>query len=124
MSQESSVDTDRLAVERTHMAVERTYFATLRTGLAIAGAGTVVVGIVGEDWPEWLSLLLSAVFVVVGYTMILVTLNRYQKIVNRLKIEHKLDVVSPKLTVLLTVVLQVALAAVLVLFLLGLFITP
>jgi uncharacterized membrane protein YidH (DUF202 family) len=124
MSQASSVDTDRLAVERTHMAVERTYFAVLRTGLAIAGAGTVVVGIVGEDWPEWLSLLLSGVFVVVGYTMILVTLNRYQKIVNRLKIEHKLDVTSPKLTVLLTVVLQVALAAVLVLFLLGLFITP
>jgi uncharacterized membrane protein YidH (DUF202 family) len=106
------------------MAVERTYFAILRTGLAIAGAGTVVVGIVGEDWPEWLSLLLSGVFVVVGYTMILVTLNRYRKIVNRLKIEHKLDVASPKLTVLLTVVLQVALAAVLVLFLLGLFITP
>jgi uncharacterized membrane protein YidH (DUF202 family) len=103
------------------MAAERTYFAVLRTGLAIAAAGTVVVAILGESWPEWLSLVMAAIFMAVGYTMIIVTLSNYQKIVNRLQIERKLNVMSPRLTILLTAILQVALVIVFALFILGLF---
>ena len=121
MTTNNHPDSNLYALERTHMAAERTYFSVLRTGLAIASAGTVVVAILGENWPEWLSLLMAAIFMAVGYTMIIVTLNNYQKIVNRLQIERKLSVMSPKLTILLTAILQVALVIVFVLFILGLF---
>ena len=116
-----SDNTNTLALQRTHMAAERTFQATLRTGFAIAGAGTVIVTILGQDWPEWLSLLLSGVFIVVGYTMIIIMLQRYQKVVNDLRVDHGLDVTSPRYAIFLTVILQVALALVVVLFLLGSF---
>ena len=119
MTTESVTDSNLLAVERTHLAAERTFYATLRTGLAIAGAGAVLVTVMGEQWPEWLSLLLAGVFIVVGYTMIILMLNRYQKIVNKLQIEHNLETMSPKVTIILTVVLQIALAVVLGLVLLS-----
>ena len=121
MASNNKPDADQLALERTHMAAERTYFSVLRTGLAIAGAGTVVVAILGESWPEWLSLALAGIFVAVGYTMIIVTLNNYQKIVQGLQIERKLNVMSPRLMVLLTAILQLALVIVLALYILGLF---
>ena len=121
MTTNKQPDSNLYALERTHMAAERTYFAVLRTGLAIAGAGTVVVAILGESWPEWLSLVMAGVFMAVGYTMIIVTLDNYQKIVNRLQIERKLNVMSPKLTIFLTAILQFALVIVFVLFVLGLF---
>ena len=121
MTTDNKPDSNLYALERTHLAAERTFFAVLRTGLAIAGAGTVVVAILGESWPEWLSLVMAGVFMAVGYTMIIVTLDNYQKIVNRLQIERKLNVMSPKLTILLTAILQFALVIVFVLFVLGLF---
>ena len=121
MTTDNKPDSNLYALERTHMAAERTYFSVLRTGLAIAGAGTVVVAILGESWPEWLSLVMAGVFMAVGYAMIIVTLNNYQKIVNRLQIERKLNVMSPRLTILLTAILQFALVIVFALFILGLF---
>ena len=115
-------DSNLYALERTHLAAERTYFSVLRTGLAIAAAGTVVVAILGERWPDWLVLLMAAVFIAIGYTMIIVTLNNYQKIVNRLQIERKLNVMSPRMTIFLTAILQVALVIVLALFVFGFFV--
>ena len=121
MTPNNKPDSNVYALERTHMAAERTYYSVLRTGLAIAGAGTVVVAILGDSWPEWLSLVLSGVFIAVGYTMIIVTLNNYQKIVQRLQIEQNLNVMSPKMMILLTAILQITLVIVLVLFIFGLF---
>ncbi len=121
MTQNNKPDSNVYALERTHMAAERTYFSVLRTGLAIAGAGTVVVAFLGESWPEWLSLLVAGVFIAVGYTMIIVTLNNYQKIVQRLQIEQKLNVMSPRMVILLTAILQIALVIVFILFIFGLF---
>ena len=121
MTTNNQPDSNLYAMERTHMAAERTYFAVLRTGLAIASAGTVVVAFLGESWPEWLSLVMASIFIAVGYTMIIVTLNNYQKIVNRLQIERKLNVMSPRLTIVLTAILQVTLVIVFALFILGVF---
>ena len=115
---------DILALQRTHMAAERTFQATLRTGFAIAGAGTVIVTILGKNWPQWLSILLAGVFIVVGYTMIIIMLERYQKTVNNLRVDHDMDVMSPRYAIILTVVLQVALAIVLGLVLFDLFTLP
>lgn len=119
MTTNKQPDSNLYALERTHMAAERTYFSVLRTGLAIAAAGTVVVAILGERWPEWLILVMAGVFIAVGYTMIIVTLNNYQKIVNRLQIESDLNVMSPRLMIFLTAILQLGLVIVLVLFFLG-----
>lgn len=121
MTPKDTSDSNLYALERTHMAAERTYFSVLRTGLAIASAGTVVVAILGEGWPEWLSLVMAGVFMAVGYTMIIVTLNNYQKIVSKLEIEQKLNVMSPRLTIFLTAILQVGLVVVFALFVIGLF---
>lgn len=123
MAQNDKPDSNLYALERTHMAAERTYFSVLRTGLAIAAAGMVVVAILGESWPEWLSLVIAGVFIAVGYTMIIVTLDNYQKIVKKLQIERKLNVMSPRLTIFLTAILQLALVIVLVLYIFGLFTT-
>ena len=121
MNPDNKPDSNLYAIERTHMAAERTYYSVLRTGLAIAGAGTVVVAILGESWPEWLSLIMAGIFIAVGYIMIIVTLNNYQKIVQRLQIEQKLNVMSPRMMIFLTAILQLALVIVLVLFIFGLF---
>ncbi len=121
MTSNNKPDSNLYAIERTHMAAERTYFSVLRTGLAIAGAGTVVVAILGSSWPEWLSLVTAGVFIAVGYTMIIVTLNNYQKIVQRLQIEQKLNVMSPRMVILLTAILQITLVVVFILFVFGLF---
>jgi len=121
MTSDKNPPSNTYAIERTHMAAERTYFSVLRTGLAIAGAGTVVVAILGDSWPEWLSLVSAGIFIAVGYTMIIVTLNNYQKIVQRLQIERKLNVMSPRLTIFLTAILQLALVIVFVLYIFGLF---
>ena len=121
MTQNNQPDSNVYALERTHMAAERTYFSVLRTGLAIAGAGTVIVAFMGNSWPEWLSLIVAGVFIAVGYTMIIVTLNNYQKIVQRLQIEQNLNVMSPKMVIFLTAILQITLVVVFILFVLGLF---
>ena len=121
MTQNNKPDSNVYALERTHMAAERTYYSVLRTGLAIAGAGTVVVAFLGESWPEWLSLIVAGVFIAVGYTMIIVTLNNYQKIVKRLQIEQNLNVMSPRMVIILTAILQITLVVVFILFLFGLF---
>ena len=121
MTQNNQPDSNVYALERTHMAAERTYFSVLRTGLAIAGAGTVIVAFMGNSWPEWLSLIVAGVFIAVGYTMIIVTLNNYQKIVQRLQIEQNLNVMSPRMVIFLTAILQIALVVVFILFVFGLF---
>ena len=64
---------------------------------------------------------MAAVFIAVGYIMIIVTLDKYQKIVKRLQIEQKLNVMSPRLTIFLTAILQLALVIVLVLYIFGFF---
>ncbi len=121
MTQNNKPDSNVYALERTHMAAERTYFSVLRTGLAIAGAGTVIVAFMGNSWPEWLSLIVAGVFIAVGYTMIIVTLNNYQKIVQRLQIEQNLNVMSPRMVIFLTAILQITLVVVFILFVFGLF---
>jgi len=107
------------ALERTHMAATRTYFALLRTGIAIAGGGTLITTILGEGWPDWLVGLLAGLFIVVGFTIMIAGLQRYIFIAKKLAGEDEFRIISPKLLVLLTAVLQIATVAVLILFLFG-----
>ena len=107
------------AYERTHMAATRTFFALLRTGLAIAGGGTLVTSMLAQGWPDWVVGLLSAIFIVVGFTIMLGGLHRYHRIAKRLAVEEELDTIPLGLVTTLTILLQAATVAVLILFLIG-----
>ena len=111
---------NQMAQQRTHMAAERTFFAVLRTGLAIAGAGTVIVNVLGSNWPTWLSVVLASVFIIVGYSMMIVGLRRYRALASVLHVDSQLRAMSPRLMTVLTVVLQVTVVAVVGLYILSL----
>lgn len=105
------------AYERTQMASTRTFFALLRTGLAIAGGGSAVTAILARDWPDWVVGLLASVFILVGFAIMLGGLQRYRKMAERLAVEGEVEAIPTRLIVVLTVVLQAATLAVLILFL-------
>ena len=114
----AQVRTD-FALERTHMAATRTYFALLRTGMAIAGGGALVTSILVDGWPEWVVGLLSGVFILVGFIIMIAGLQKYIFIAKTVAVDDQINIISPKLFIGLTVILQVATLSVLVLFLLG-----
>jgi putative membrane protein len=118
-TQELAQERTDWAYERTHMAATRTFFALLRTGLAIAGGGAAVSTILVSNWPEWVAGILSGVFIVVGFTIMLGGLGRYQRIARRLAVDSEVETIPLGLITTLTIVLQVATMTVLILFLLG-----
>jgi hypothetical protein len=80
----------------------------LRTGLAIAGGGALKTSILARDWPEWVIWLLSTVFVVVGFGVMIVGLQKYNQITEQLAIEDEPSAISFPLLAALTVILQLA----------------
>ena len=107
------------ALERTHMAATRTYFALLRTGIAIAGGGALVTSILANGWPEWMIGLLSASFILVGFTIMIAGLQRYIFIAKSLASSDELNIISPNLLIVLTIILQITTVMVVILFLTG-----
>ena len=112
-------DNNDLALQRTHMAATRTYFALLRTGIAIAGGGALVTSILADGWPNWIVGLLSGVFILVGFTIMIAGLQRYIFIAKTVAVDDQINIISPNLLIGLTIILQVATLSVLTLFLLG-----
>lgn len=76
------------ALERTYMAATRTFFALLRTGIAIAGGGTLVTTFLASTWPEWVVGTLSGVFILVGFSIMSVGLQRYHHIANTVAVDE------------------------------------
>ena len=105
------------AIERTYMAAIRTTFAMIRTGLAIAGGGTLVMGILGDDWPNWSLRLLAGIFVVVGYTIMFIGIRNYNQFIKKISEDEELKFISPNLLLALTILLQIAVLIILFLFL-------
>ena len=114
---------EQIAEEATYLAAERTLFSVLSTGLSIAAGGALVTTLLGEDWPDWLQVALSAVFLLVGYSMTLMGLRRYQGIVRmaRARQPGNRKMMSLRLLSLGVGLLQVAIVVVIVLFLIGAF---
>ena len=116
---------EHIAEEATYLAAERTLFSVLSTGLSIAGGGALVTTLLGDSWPMWLQSTLTAVFLLVGYSMTLLGLRRYQRIV-RLAERRPAD--APKMMSLRAlsagvVLLQMAIVVVVVMFLVSAFTT-
>lgn len=112
-----------LAHHRTALASERTLFAVLRTGFAIAAGGTVIIEVLGHQWPRWVKAPLAAALVIVGYALIMAGVERYSVVAKAVEStsDGTVKVLSPRLMKTLAVVLQVVLGMVIVVFLLGLF---
>ena len=87
-------------------------------GVAIAGGGTAITTILAEGWPDWVIGLLATVFIVVGFTIMIVGLQRYHQMAQRLAVEEEVEAIPTRLIVVLTVLLQAATVTVLILFLL------
>ena len=113
----------QIAEEATYLAAERTLFSVLSTGLSIAAGGSLVTTLLGDAWPTWLQYLLTAVFLIVGYSMTLLGLRRYQGIVRIAKSRKggNHGMMSLRVLSIGVGVLQVAIVVVVVFFLIGAF---
>lgn len=118
-----TLDSTDLARQRTYLAAERTLFAVLRTGLAIAAGGTVIIKLLGDTWPVWVQVPLAAVFLLVGYSMLIYSMQRYRAIARRIQREGGagLEIVPARSMTILTGALNVAITLVLVLFFASIF---
>ncbi|MBZ4420194.1 DUF202 domain-containing protein [Myxococcus sp. RHSTA-1-4] len=110
-----------LTLENTHMAATRTLLALVRTGAAIAGGGALVTDLLVKGWPRWVVVTLSSAFVVLGYTLMWSALKKGRKLRARLERERPgEEFLFPLREVTVgTVTLQLLIAAVLVLYILG-----
>jgi len=118
-----AVTRTRLADHRTALASERTLFAVLRTGFAIAAGGTVIIEVLGQQWPRWVKAPLAGALVIVGYVLIMAGVERYGVVARAVEAssDGTVKVLSPRLMKVLAIVLEVVLGLVILMFLLGLF---
>jgi uncharacterized membrane protein YidH (DUF202 family) len=108
-----------LALERTRMASERTLFSLVRTGFAIAGGGVLIIKILAAGaWASWLTMLLSMIFITVGFALIFIALHRYHQVAGKIKKHDGINPIPSRLITALIILLQLALVAVVVIYLL------
>lgn len=120
-SRPSPGESSHLTLERTHMAATRTLLALVRTGAAIAGGGALVTELLVKGWPHWVVVMLSSAFVILGYTLMWSALKKGRRLRMRLAREHPgEEFLFPLREVTFgTVALQLLIATVLVLYLIG-----
>lgn len=112
-----------LAQQRTYLAAERTLFAVIRTGMAIAAGGAVLVQLFGTNWPQWVRIPLVGAFLIVGYLLVIIGLNRYRGIAKRVRRQggQRMEIVPALYMEILTIALGVAMTIAVALFILGVF---
>jgi uncharacterized membrane protein YidH (DUF202 family) len=99
-----------LALERTRMAGEQTLFSLIRTGFAIAGGGLLITNLlVGEDLIGQLPELISVIFVIIGFILILIGLHRYRQIARKIEEHDGIDPIPSRFVTVIIVLLQLAL---------------
>ena len=118
-----SLSATELAQQRTFLAAERTLFAVLRTGLAIAAGGSVIIALLGDQWPSWVQVPLAGAFLVVGYSLVLHGLGRYRGIAKNVERQagERLEIIPARSMTVITYILEAAITVVVILFLLSAF---
>lgn len=116
-----SADSTHSSLERTHLAASRTLLALIRTGSVIAGGGALATDLLVKTWPRWVVLVLSTGFILLGYWMMWVAVRKAKKLRARLTHDPQTDgfLVTHVQFVLMTVILQILIALVVVLYLFG-----
>lgn len=108
-------------LDNTYMAATRTLLALVRTGAAISGGGALVTKLLVSEWPRWVVVALSSGFVLLGYWMMWLALKRGRQMRARFGREQTEEgfLFPVREVTLMTVALQVLIATVVVLFLIG-----
>lgn len=108
-------------LETNYMAATRTLLALVRTGGAIAGGGALVTDLLVKGWPQWVVVTISAGFVILGYSLMWSALKRSRLLRARFEIDHVGEefLFSHRQITIVTVALQLLLAAVVVLYLIS-----
>jgi len=121
--EQSELNADELARQRTFLAAERTLFAVLRTGLAIAAGGSVIISLLGDEWPSWLQVPLAGAFLIVGYSLLLHGLRRYRGIAKNVDRQggERLEIIPARSMTVITYILEAAITVVVILFLISAF---
>jgi uncharacterized membrane protein YidH (DUF202 family) len=100
-----------------YLAETRTMLAALRTGFTIASGGAIVTLLL-HRWPDWVVVVLSTAFVLIGFTLVWAALRRHQVLRARARAEGR-EVEQPAwLYMPMSVALQVLIVVVLVLYVL------
>lgn len=120
-SRPPGADTTQLALDRTHLAATRTLMALVRTGSVIAGGGALATDLLVKAWPRWVVVLLSTGFILLGYWMMWAAVRKAKRLRARLTHEPQAEgfLVSHGQFVTMTVLLQLLIASVVVLYLFG-----
>nr|UUL70784.1 hypothetical protein [Vitiosangium cumulatum] len=120
-SQPSTDMASQLTLDNTHMAATRTLLALVRTGAAISGGGALVTELLVKGWPRWVVLSLASGFVILGYAMMWSALKTGRRLRVRLEREQAGEafLVPLRGVTIWTVTLQILIALVLVLYLVG-----
>ncbi|MFY0567232.1 DUF202 domain-containing protein [Archangium lansingense] len=120
-SQPSTDKPSQFTLENTHMAATRTLLAMVRTGAAISGGGALVTELLVKGWPRWVVLTLSSSFVILGYALMWSALKKGRQLRVRLEREQTGEGFLLPLgeVTIWTATLQILIATVLVLYLLG-----
>ncbi len=119
-SQLSTGNASQFTLDNTHMAATRTLLALLRTGAAISGGGALVTELLVKGWPRWVVVMLSSAFVILGYALMWSALKTGRKLRVRLDREQVGEAFLFPLreVTVWTVILQILIATVLVLYIL------
>src|SRR3954466_4494145 len=107
------------ALDTTYMAATRTLLALVRTGAGIAGGGALVTKLLVQGWPRWVVVALSSAFVVLGYWMMWAAVKTGRKMRARVEDADGGFLVSHRQFIVMTVSLQLLIAAVVVLYVIG-----
>ncbi len=107
------------ALDTTYMAATRTLLALVRTGAGIAGGGALVTKLLVQGWPHWVVITLSSAFVVLGYWMMWSALKKGRQLRARAERAEEAFLFSHRQFMIMTVSLQLLIAAVVVLYVIG-----
>ena len=120
-SQPPAGNSSQPLLDNTHMAATRTLLAVVRTGAAISGGGALVTDLLIKGWPRWVVVTLASGFVVLGYALMWSALKKGRRLRERIERERPEEVfLFPLREVMIgTVALQLLIAAVLLLYILG-----
>jgi hypothetical protein len=120
-TQPSASESFQLTLDNNHMAATRTLLSLVRTGAAIAGGGALVTDLLVKGWPRWVVVLLSSGFIVLGYALMWSALKTTRKLRLRLEREQAGEafLLPLRAVTLWTVTLQLLIATVLALYLIG-----
>ena len=89
----------------------------------VTAGGSVIISLLGQDWPSWVQVPLAGAFLITGSSILLHGLRRYRGIAKHVDQQEgqRLEIIPARTMTVVTYILEAAITVVVVLFLLGVF---